>query len=91
MEDMFLSTLRVVLVLIGVVAAMFVLRKYLGRYQSGLKSQSAKYGLRKVDTIHLGYKKFLSIVEVRNQVLVIGVGDKEMTLLARWEKEEQPV
>jgi flagellar biogenesis protein FliO len=42
-----------------------------------------------LDTIHLGYKKFISVVEVKDHVLVLGVGEKEMSLLTKWKKEEK--
>jgi len=35
------------------------------------------------------YKKFISVVEIKDYVLVIGAGDKEMSLLAKWKKEGQ--
>ena len=38
--------------------------------------------------MHLGNRKFVSVVEVKEHVLVIGVGDKEMALLTQWKKEE---
>jgi flagellar biogenesis protein FliO len=41
-----------------------------------------------MDTIHLGYKKFISVVEVKDYVLVLGVGEKEMSLLTKWKKED---
>jgi flagellar biogenesis protein FliO len=42
-----------------------------------------------MDTIHLGYKKFISVVEVKDYVLVLGVGEKEMSLLTKWKKEDK--
>jgi flagellar biogenesis protein FliO len=39
--------------------------------------------------IHLGYRKFVSVVEIKDQILVIGMGEKELSLLARWTKEEK--
>jgi hypothetical protein len=41
-----------------------------------------------VETVHLGYKKFVSVLEIRDRVLVIGVGEKEMSLLTEWRNEE---
>jgi flagellar biogenesis protein FliO len=45
------------------------------------------FGLQKGETLHLGYKKFVSVLEVQDHVLVIGVGEKEISLLASWKKE----
>ena len=54
-----------------------------------LKPVSKSYGLQKVETIHLGYKKYVTVIEVRNRVLVIGIGEKELSLLAEWANEEK--
>ncbi|HBA53481.1 MAG TPA: hypothetical protein DCZ04_03240 [Syntrophorhabdus aromaticivorans] len=88
MMEIYLSIIRVVLVLAGIVAGMILLYRYAEKYKLGLKSKGTAYGLRKMDTIHLGYKKFVSVVEVRDYVLVLGIGEKEMSLLAKWKKEE---
>lgn len=86
METSF-QILRVVVVLIGIVAGLVFLYRLAGKYNVNLKPKgSSQYGLRKADTIHLGYKKFVSVVEVKDHVLVLGVGEKEMCLLARWKK-----
>jgi flagellar biogenesis protein FliO len=88
MDGMFLSTIRVFLILAGIIAGLLILRRYVGQGKLGLKPKDSGYGLKKTDTIHLGYKKFVSLVEVKDYVLVIGVGEKEMTLLTKWKKGE---
>jgi flagellar biosynthetic protein FliO len=88
MDDLFLSTVRVILVLAGILAAILVLRKYADRLKLPIQARRSPYGLRKVDSVSLGYKKFVSVVEVRDRVLVVGVGEKEVNLLCAWEKEE---
>ena len=82
------SIMRVILVLIGIVAGLFFLYRLAGKYKLNLKPKGTVYGLKKMDTIHLGYKKFISVVEVKNYVLVLGVGEKEMSLLTKWKKED---
>ena len=90
MENTFTQIIRVVLALIAVVAFMLVLYKYAGKFKLNLnlKQKTTPYALRKLDMIHLGYRKFVSVVEVKDQILVIGMGEKELSLLARWTKEE---
>jgi flagellar biogenesis protein FliO len=89
METSF-NILRVILVLIGIVAGMVFLYRLASNYKFDLiRPKGTLYGLRKMDTLHLGYKKFISVVEVENYVLVLGIGDKEISLLTKWKKEER--
>jgi flagellar biogenesis protein FliO len=90
MDEMLLGTIRVVLVLAGIVAGLLLIYRYSGKLRLKLGPKEKGYGLKKADTITLGYKKFISVVEVDNRVLVIGVGEKEMSLLAQWAKEDIP-
>lgn len=89
MMEIYLNIMRVIFVLAGIVAGMILLYRYAEKYKLGLTSKGTAYGLRKMDTIHLGYKKFISVVEVKDYVLVLGIGEKEMSLLAKWKKEEK--
>jgi len=82
------NIMRVILVLIGIVAGLVFLYRLAGKYKLNLKPKGTAYGLKKMDTIHLGYKKFISVVEVKDYVLVLGVGEKEMSLLTKWKKED---
>jgi flagellar biogenesis protein FliO len=89
METSF-NILRVILVLIGIVAGMVFLYRLASKYKFDLmKPKGTGYGLKKMDTLHLGYKKFISVVEVKDYVLVLGVGEKEMSLLTKWKKEDR--
>jgi flagellar biogenesis protein FliO len=87
MENIYFSTLKMIFVLVAMVAGMIIFYRYYGRLKLNIKPKG--YGLQKVETIHLGYRKFVSVLEVRDHVLVVGVGDKEMSLLADWKKEEK--
>ncbi len=56
METSF-NIMRVVLVLIGIVAGMVFLYRLAGKYKFNFMSKgTSEYGLKKLDTIHLGYK-----------------------------------
>lgn len=85
MENIYFSTLKMLLALMAIVSGIILLYRYSGKFK--LKLKGSGHGLHKVETIHLGYRKFISVVEVRDRVLVIGVGDKEMSLLADLTKE----
>ncbi len=85
--DMYLGIIKVIFIMAGMIAGIYLLSRYATKmnFRFGAKNASG-YGLKKVDTIYLGYKKFISVVEVKDHVLVIGAGEKEMSLLARWKK-----
>lgn len=86
--EMYLGIIKVIFIMAGMIAGIYLLSRYATKmnFRLGPKNSSS-YGLKKVDTIYLGYKKFISVVEVKDHVLVIGAGEKEMSLLARWKKQ----
>lgn len=87
MENVYFGALKMLFVLAAMVAGIIILYRYSDKLKLiGPKQKS--HGLQKVDTLHLGYRKFISVVEVKDHVLVVGVGDKEVTLLAEWKKED---
>ena len=86
MENIYLSSLKMLTVLIVIVVAILVLYRYSSKLRLNIKPR--QHGLQKVDTVHLGYRKFVSILEVRGHILVIGVGDKEISLLADLKNED---
>jgi flagellar biogenesis protein FliO len=87
MENMYFSVIKMLLVLLVLGCGVVLLRRYGNKLK--LRPASKSYGLQKVETIHLGYKKFVSVVEIRNRVLVIAVGEKEVSLLTEWANEEE--
>ena len=89
MESIYISALKMLLALAAMVFVALVCYRYMGKWRLNLQPRGQRYGLQKTETIHLGYRKFISIVEVSGRVLVIGVGDKEMALLTEWKKEEE--
>ena len=89
-EGMYGDVIKVILVLLGLLGCLGLLYKVMGKYKGNWNSKSAGYGLRRVETIPLGYKKFISVVEIKDQVLVIGVGQDTISLLAQLKKEEVP-
>jgi flagellar biogenesis protein FliO len=87
--DIYLSIIKVVLILFGMVAGMVLLYRYAGKLKLNLRPGQSEYKLSKPGSIYLGYKKFISVVEVNEHVFVVGVGEKEMTLLAKWKKADK--
>ncbi|HVN98177.1 MAG TPA: flagellar biosynthetic protein FliO [Syntrophorhabdaceae bacterium] len=90
MIDIYTGIIKVVLVMLGLGAGVILLVRYSGKFKfPALTSQNQGYGLKKAGSLYLGYKKFISVVEVKDYVLVIGGGDKEITLLAKWKNEDK--
>ena len=89
-EGMYGELIKVILVLVGLLGCLGILYKVMEKYKGTWNSKGAPYGLRRVETIPLGYKKFISVVEIKDQILVIGVGQDTIALLARLKKEEVP-
>jgi len=90
MIDVYVGIIKVVLIMLGIIAGIIVFTRYAGKSKFlSLRSQDQSYGLKKVGSMYLGYKKFISVVEVKDYVLVIGGGDKEISLLAKWKKEDK--
>jgi flagellar biogenesis protein FliO len=87
MENLYLSAIKTVFVLMAMVAGIIIFYRYAGRFKLKLTPQGR--AAHKVETIHLGLRKFVSVVEIRERVFVIGVGEKEISLLAQWKKEEK--
>jgi flagellar biogenesis protein FliO len=87
MENIYFSTIKMLLVVVAMVCGIILFFRYSGKLRLKLPTKSS--GLQKVDTIHLGYRKFVSVMEIKDRVLVVGVGEKEISLLASWRKEEE--
>ncbi len=87
MENIYFSVIKMLLVVIGLACAIVLFYRYGGKLK--LRALPRNYGLQKVETIHLGYRKFVSVLEIKDRVLVIGVGDKEVSLLTEWRNEEK--
>jgi len=89
-EGLYGELLKVILTLVGLLGCLGVLYKVLGKYKVKWGTKGAGYGLRRIETIPLGYKKFISVIEVKDQLLVVGVGQDTISLLTQLKKEEAP-
>jgi len=86
--DTYLGIIKVILIMAGMIAGIYLLSRYAGKLNLRFRPKDAAgYGLKKVDTLYLGPRKFISVVEVSDHVLVIGAGEKEISLLATWRKQ----
>ncbi len=90
-QEMYGDFIKVILVLVGLLGCLGLLYKVMAKYKGNWNPKGTGYGLRRVETIPLGYKKFISVVEIRDQILVIGVGQDTISLLAQLKKEEVSV
>lgn len=87
--DIYINIIKIILILLGMVSGIYLLYRCLQsqRFQLRIK-RDTKYAIKRHDTVHLGYKRFVSVIEVMGHIMVIGAGDKEMVLLAKWKKGE---
>jgi flagellar biogenesis protein FliO len=91
MEEIYVNLIKVILLLLGMLGVMAFLYRLLGKQKGFLPFGGLKTGgyVKKLETVHMGNRKFLSVVEVKGRILVIGVGQENMSLLAEWPKAEK--
>lgn len=85
----YLDIVKVIFILLFIVTGMILLYRYSEKLRFNLKKGKSPYRLKRVDTIYLGQKKTISIVEVEDYVLVLGVGEKDIRPLLRWKKTKE--
>ena len=83
MMDVYTGIVKVILIMLGIIAAIILLSRYAGKFKIPLRQKNSHYGLKKVDSLYLGYKKFISVIEVKDYVLVIGLGETKKCLSLR--------
>ncbi|MBP9560551.1 MAG: flagellar biosynthetic protein FliO [Syntrophorhabdaceae bacterium] len=89
MMEAYLDIVKVIFILLFIVSGMFLLYRYSGKLRFNIKKGKSPYNLKRVDTIYLGAKKSISVVEVDEYVLVLGIGEKEIRTLLRWKKTKE--
>jgi flagellar biogenesis protein FliO len=91
MESMYVTIVKMLLVIIVFAAVATFFYRYRDKFPNLVLGTPHKktQGLQKVETVHLGYRKFVSVLEIKNRTLVVGIGDKEISLLAQWENQEK--
>jgi flagellar biogenesis protein FliO len=91
MDEIYVNLIKVIFLLLGMLGVMALLYRFLGKQKGFLPFARLKTGgyVKKLETVHMGNRKFLSVVEVKDHVLVIGVGQENMVLLAQWPKAEK--
>lgn len=89
MEELYAGIIKVVLFLLGCLALVVIMKKQGLKFsQKGERAQENR-SIKKLDTVHLGYRKFVSVLEIEGRILVVSVSDKEISLLAKWRKDER--
>ena len=86
--DIYVGIIKMVLLMLGMIAGIILFARYAKKFKFP-GSQTTGYDIKKAGSVYLGYKKFVAVVEVQGHVLVVGAGEKEMTLLATWKKDEE--
>ncbi|MCX8111219.1 MAG: flagellar biosynthetic protein FliO [Syntrophorhabdaceae bacterium] len=85
----YLDIIKVIFILLFIVSGMILLYRYSEKLKFNIKKGKSPYRLKRVDTIYLGPKKTISIVEVEDNVLVLGIGEKEIRPLLKWKKKKE--
>ncbi|HPP05732.1 MAG TPA: flagellar biosynthetic protein FliO [Syntrophorhabdaceae bacterium] len=85
----YIDIVKVIFILLFIVTGMILLYRYSEKLRFNLKKGKSPYRLKRIDTIYLGPKKTISIVEVEDYVLVLGVGEKDIRPLLRWKKTKE--
>jgi flagellar biogenesis protein FliO len=88
MENIYIAFAKVILALLAMLGILAAIHRYAGRFKLNLRLQAGNAAIKKGETIHLGYRKFLSVVEVRERVFLLAVGQEQVSLLYHWKKEE---
>ena len=88
MMEMYAGIAKVFFIMLGIIAAIVLFSRYTGKFKIPFRSEEQNYNIKKVGSLTMGYRKFISAVEVNNHALVVGGGDKELPLLAKCKKEE---
>ena len=88
MESVYIAFAKVILVLLAMLGILAALHRYAGKFRLNLGHRAGNGIIRKGETVHLGYRKFLSVVEVRDRVFLLAVGQDQVSLLSQWKKGE---
>ncbi|HEX2965984.1 MAG TPA: flagellar biosynthetic protein FliO [Syntrophorhabdaceae bacterium] len=91
MIDVYTGIAKIVFIMIGIIAGIILFSRYAAKIKLPFRTEEQSYNIKKVGSLYMGYKKFISVVEINNHVLVVGGGDKELSLLAKWKKEDTAV
>ncbi|HOV91249.1 MAG TPA: flagellar biosynthetic protein FliO [Syntrophorhabdaceae bacterium] len=85
----YFDIVKVIFILLCIIFGMILLYRYSEKLRFNVKRGKSPYNLRRVDTLYLGAKKSISIVEVDEFVLVLGIGEKDVRPLLRWKKTKE--
>jgi flagellar biogenesis protein FliO len=92
MDPIYVSLIKMISVLAIIVFGLVVTYRYARRLKiPSLGIRENPYGLKKTGTLHLGFRSFVTVVEVADHVLVLGNSEKELRLLAKWKREDRDV
>jgi flagellar protein FliO/FliZ len=87
--SLFMAFAQMVMALALVLALLFLLYWFLRRFNPGQMLNSASGGLKIRGRLALGARKSVVLLEAGRQILVLGVGEKELSLLRRIEDQEE--
>lgn len=89
MENLYIAFAKVIFVLLAMLGVLAVIHRYADRLKFNLRSRPGDAAIRRGETIHLGYRKFLSVVDVKDRTFLLAIGQDQVSLLYHWEKEKK--
>lgn len=88
MDEFYLLLLKVIIFLFGMTGLLVLMKRYGFRLKDGSKDGNYQREIRKLDSLPIGFRRYLLVLEVKDRIIVVGVSEKEMTPIAQWKKEE---
>lgn len=83
----FVELLVVLVIFLFVIAITILTTKFIGGYQ---KTQYMNKNLKMIETMRMANDKYISLIQVGEVYLVVGVGKNEIHEIAKLTKEELP-
>lgn len=87
MDEFYLILIKVTLFILGMMGLLVLMKRYGLRIKENFEKREGRE-IRKVDSLPIGFRRHLILLEVMDRIIVIGVSEKEITPVALWKKED---
>jgi len=84
-----LYIVKLVMFFVAFFCGALLLYRYRGRVAHNFFAKNNSMGLKKRDTLYVGYKKYITLVEFEEYLFLVGVGEKDITILHSWKRDGQ--
>lgn len=83
----YMELISVLLIFVFVLFITWFATRYMANFQ---KTKYANHNMKVIETIQVGSNKYLSLVEVGEEYLVVSIGKDEVNLITKLTKEQLP-